>query len=53
MKKNKNKTEMCLHQRTEKEYVLGSDTGDRICCDCGKIIPWFIINKNSNSKKIK
>jgi hypothetical protein len=27
--------ENCKHERSEKEYFLGSSTGDRICLDCG------------------
>lgn len=26
----------CNHPRKEKELVFGSDTGDRICIQCGK-----------------
>jgi len=26
----------CSHPKTEKEYYLGSDTGDRVCTTCGR-----------------
>ena len=29
----------CNHPATEKEYVLGSDTGDRVCTTCGETFP--------------
>lgn len=31
------KPEDCEHTSTSKEYYLGSDTGDRICNDCGEV----------------
>lgn len=27
----------CGHIRLDKEYILGGDTGDRICETCGKL----------------
>jgi RecJ-like exonuclease len=27
----------CKHPRSEKEYYLGAQTGDRICLDCGEV----------------
>lgn len=29
----------CDHPRTEKEYYLGSATGDRVCTTCGECFP--------------
>ena len=29
----------CSHERTEKEYYLGMQTGDVVCMDCG--ITWW------------
>lgn len=26
----------CNHERVEKEYYLGTDTGDKVCSVCGK-----------------
>jgi hypothetical protein len=26
----------CEHKKVEKEYYLGSDTGDKVCTTCGK-----------------
>ncbi len=28
----------CDHPSTEKEYFLGSDTGDKVCSTCGKVV---------------
>ena len=28
----------CKHEKTEKEYDLGADTGDRVCSACGKTV---------------
>lgn len=28
----------CDHPRTAKEYHLGSQTGDRICTTCGRVV---------------
>jgi hypothetical protein len=28
----------CKHERTEKEYYLVANTGDKICRKCGKIM---------------
>ncbi|RQW91979.1 hypothetical protein DKL51_20015 [Micromonospora globispora] len=27
----------CAHEQHEREYYLGSDTGDNVCTDCGAI----------------
>ena len=37
----------CDHPRTEKEYYLGSDTGDHVCLQCGRAIV------DVNGKKIE
>jgi hypothetical protein len=29
----------CTHERTDKEYDLGSQTGDLVCMDCG--LSWW------------
>ena len=29
----------CKHPETDKEYYLGSDSGDRVCTTCGAIFP--------------
>jgi hypothetical protein len=31
----------CDHPRLEKEYHLGSDTGDKVCMECGGSFPWL------------
>jgi len=28
----------CNHPETDKEYYLGSDTGDKICTTCGRVV---------------
>lgn len=28
----------CKHTKTKKEKIMGQDTGDMICCDCGKLL---------------
>lgn len=28
----------CNHPQTEKEYYLGSDTGDKVCTTCGRVV---------------
>lgn len=28
----------CDHPKTEKEYYLGSDTGDKVCTTCGRVV---------------
>ena len=30
---------VCTHQDREREYYLGSDTGDDVCLKCGKTLP--------------
>jgi hypothetical protein len=30
--------EPCDHPSTEKEYYLGSDTGDKVCTTCGRVV---------------
>ncbi|HOW87124.1 MAG TPA: hypothetical protein P5561_03360 [Candidatus Omnitrophota bacterium] len=27
----------CEHPKWEKEYILGSDTGDKVCSQCGAL----------------
>jgi hypothetical protein len=35
---NKEKDEaLCKHEKIEKEYYLGTQTGDYVCSSCGKI----------------
>nr|WP_319272365.1 hypothetical protein [uncultured Draconibacterium sp.] len=35
--KRSNSKKLCSHSQFEKEYILGSDTGDIICTQCGKV----------------
>lgn len=37
----------CSHSNLEKEYYLGSQTGDYVCTQCGEAFPK---NINSNTK---
>jgi len=42
MKKQFKKRQVpCSHDHFEKEYILGSDTGDYVCTGCGKIFSRF------------
>lgn len=35
-KKEKNPELKCEHKNLEKEYYLGTDTGDYVCTECGE-----------------
>jgi hypothetical protein len=37
-KKKRKRKAACKHKNTKKEYMLGMDTGDKICLDCEKVI---------------
>jgi len=43
----------CKHPQLEKEYIMGSSTGDYICVQCGRVVDESDLNSNgvNNTQK--